>query len=122
MKKATTPMPGLEAIQARFITLLQDRYIQIAQHALDAWEAVSPAEARSNLAGAQAILHQIAGTAGSLGFAELGHKARACEVAIIGHLEKPDTESGDCPDELITQIDTFVYDCRELIEAQRCVA
>jgi HPt (histidine-containing phosphotransfer) domain-containing protein len=112
-------MPGIEAIQARFVTLLEERQTSIAHHALNAWDGTTVEEINGSLAAAQSTLHQIAGTAGSLGFAELGTSARACEIEIIAHLEGPDADLAICPVELISRLDKFVSDCRTLIDGQK---
>ena len=75
-------------------------------------------EIKGNLASAQAILHQIAGSAGSLGFEELGRLARQCETQIVEHLAGPRAERADCPIEIISELDGFVAHCRQQIDAQ----
>ena len=109
-------MPGIEAIQHRFVTLLEERQGIIAQHALNAWEGETVEQVNSNLASAQATLHQIAGSAGSLGFGELGTCARNCEIEIISHLDGPDADLAICPGELMHHLDLFISDCRTLID------
>ncbi len=110
-------MPGIEAIQTRFVTMLQDRQAAIARHALNAWDGETLDQINDNLAAAQATLHQIAGSAGSLGFATLGMSARSCEAEIIAHLEGPDADLAICPGELMYHLDKFVSDCRALIDS-----
>jgi HPt (histidine-containing phosphotransfer) domain-containing protein len=118
MKDMVKELPGLDRVRGRFLTMLEDRQERIAQHALMAWEGETLEQINGNLASAQAILHQIAGTAGSLGFAELGQSARASETEIIAHLEGPDADLAICPGELIYHIDIFVADCRDLLDQQ----
>lgn len=117
MTKLMTELPGIERIRRRFIEMLAERQTQIASHGLAAWDGKTVEEITSNLAGAQAILHQIAGSAGSLGFEELGQTARACELQIVDHLAGPDADRAACPIELISALDDFVALCRKETEA-----
>lgn len=109
--------PGLERVKMRFLAMLQDREQQIAQHNLLTRNAKSEVEVTENLSGSRNILHQISGTAGSLGFAELGSFARDCENAIIYCLEQPEGQSVKERDLVLDAIDGFVEDCRNLIAA-----
>ena len=115
MTVTTAPaLPGLERIRARFLDMLSDRQALIAQHTLDAWNGKTSSEINDNLAAAQAILHQIAGSAGSIAFGDLGTSARVCETEIIEHLQSAN-ESAVCPGELVFHIDDFVRSCTEVI-------
>ncbi|MEW9919240.1 Hpt domain-containing protein [Marimonas sp. MJW-29] len=118
MKDMVDQLPGLERVRERFLTMLAERKERIATHALGAWEGETLEEVNGNLASAQAILHQIAGTAGSLGFAPLGQSAHACENEIIAHLEGPDADLAICPGELIFFLDNFVGACDALLESR----
>lgn len=119
MNVMTTPtLPGLEKIRARFIDMLSDRQALIAQHALQAWDGETVEEINDNLLAAQGILHQIAGSAGSIGLKELGDTARACELEIEAHLEGPDADLAICPGELIFQVDDFVRSCLAITAAE----
>ncbi|MFT6676359.1 MAG: HPt (histidine-containing phosphotransfer) domain-containing protein [Sulfitobacter sp.] len=111
MKKFSSELPGMEKVRARFIDLLNDRREHIAHHAVAAWDSATPEDRKGNLSAAQATLHQIAGTAGSLGFAPLGDAARACEIRIISHLEESNGAPQHCPNDLIIQLDQFVEQC-----------
>ena len=82
-------LPGIERIRARFLEMLEQRQRALAEHALAAWEGTSLQDINDNLTEARRILHQIAGTAGSLGFDDLGTIARDNEVAIDTHLDGP---------------------------------
>lgn len=115
MRDIVKELPGLERVRTRFLSMLADRQEMIASHALAAWEEDTLDGINGNLAAAQSILHQIAGTAGSLGFPELGQSARDCENEIIEHLEGPDADLAICPGEIIHHIDVFVTDCRALL-------
>ena len=112
-------LPGIERIRARFLDMLKDRQSAIAEHALIAWESDVLDEINGNLAGARTILHQIAGTAGSLGFKDLGVRARACEVEIDAHLNGPDADLAICPATLIFVMDTFLQESEALIAANQ---
>ncbi len=108
-------LPGLDRIRTRFLDMLQDRQSAIAEHALTAWESDSLEEINGSLASARTILHQIAGTAGSLGFNDLGTQARTCEVEIDAHLNGPDADLAICPASLIFQMDNFLQKSEVLI-------
>lgn len=108
-------MSGLEKIRGRFLDLLVTRQQSIAHHAVLAYEGQTLDEVNGNLAAARDILHQIAGTAGSLGFDDLGHAARSCENDIVAHLTGPDNDLALCPDALLVQIDDFVEQCKGLL-------
>lgn len=118
VKDMAVQLPGMARVRARFIEMLIPRHDQIAENALAAWDGESVDEITGNLSSAQRVLHQIAGTAGSLGFPELGAKASACENEIIAHLQGPDADLAICPFEVIQNIDLFLRDCRDIIEEQ----
>lgn len=107
-------MPGMDRIRTRFVDLLADRKSSIALHALAAWDGESVAVINENLEQARCILHQIAGTAGTVGFPDLGTTALQCEAQIIAHLEGPYADLAICPGEIIWRIDTFVEACDAL--------
>lgn len=104
-------MPGLDRIRTRFLEMLPDRKVLIAQHALAAWDGETVEVINENLEQARSILHQIAGTAGTVGFSELGLTAQHCEAQIIAHLEGDYADLAICPGEIIWFIDTFVEAC-----------
>lgn len=118
MKDLVHELPGIARIRARFVEMLEDRQKEIAASALAAWDATSAAYINENLGNARAILHQIAGSAGSLGLVELGDTARSCEEDIIDHLEGPNAGSDTCPDGLIASMDAFIAKCRTLLDEQ----
>lgn len=107
-------MPGLDRIRDRFVELLEERKSFIAHHALAAWDAETVEEINSNLEDARGVLHQIAGTAGTVGFGPLGETARQCEEQIIAHIEGPYSDLAVCPGDIIWRIDGFVAACNEL--------
>jgi len=109
-------LPGIDRIRTRFLEMLEDRQAAIAEHALTAWETDELDELNGNLANARTILHQIAGTAGSLGFDTLGNEARQCELQIDAHLNGPDADLAICPSDLIFAMDDFIQSCGLLIE------
>lgn len=110
-------LPGLDRIRTRFLEMLKDRQVAIAEHALVAWESYELDEINTSLASASTILHQIAGTAGSLGFEELGVTARTVEIAINDHLNGMDADLAICPGALIFHMDEFVQNCEKVIAA-----
>ena len=109
-------MPGIERIRARFVELLDTRKTHIAQHALAAWDGECTDVINTNLQEAQNILHQIAGTAGTVGYPSLGATAQQCEAQIIAHLEGAYADLAICPGEIIWCIDTFVEACDAIIK------
>lgn len=111
-------LPGIDRIRTRFLEMLRERHSSIAEHALTAWESDALEEINGHLTNARTILHQIAGTAGSLGFSELGTQAHACEISIDAHLLGPDADLAICPANLIFHMDDFVQSCQALIEQQ----
>lgn len=90
----------------------------LAEHALAAWEGSTLQEINDNLAEARTILHQIAGTAGSLGFDDLGTVARDNELAIDAHLDGPKGKIANCPTEIIFGLDDFLKSSEALIAEQ----
>ncbi|MFC6637213.1 Hpt domain-containing protein [Sulfitobacter sediminilitoris] len=120
MKDMVDTLPGIERVRSRFLTMLQDRKERIAAHILAAWEGETLDDVNDNLAKTEAILHQISGTAGTLGFSDLGTHARSCEGKIIAHLKGPDADLAICPGELIHEIDAFVIACEDVIDADVC--
>lgn len=73
---------------------LRQRFIQTYYARHDELEVLLDASLQSGLSQnsmteAEAILHKIAGSAGSLGMAELGDAARAVETFIRAHLASP---------------------------------
>ncbi|WP_323804163.1 Hpt domain-containing protein [Sulfitobacter litoralis] len=111
-------LPGIERIRARFLEMLEQRQRALAEHALAAWEGTSLQDINDNLTEARRILHQIAGTAGSLGFDDLGTIARDNEVAIDTHLDGPNGKIASCPTEIIFGLDDFLKSSEALIAEQ----
>jgi len=111
-------LPGIERIRARFLDMLEQRQRALAEHALAAWEGSTLQVINDNLAEARTILHQIAGTAGSLGFDDLGTVARDNELAIDAHLDGPKGKIANCPTEIIFGLDDFLKSSETLIAEQ----
>ena len=111
-------LPGIERIRARFLEMLEQRQRALAEHALAAWEGTSLQDINDNLTEARRILHQIAGTAGSLGFDDLGTIARDNEGAIDTHLDGPSGKIASCPTEIIFGLDDFLKSSEALIAEQ----
>ncbi|WP_448329319.1 Hpt domain-containing protein [Sulfitobacter sp. M13] len=111
-------LPGIERIRARFLEMLEQRQRALAEHALAAWEGTYLQDINDNLTEARRILHQIAGTAGSLGFDDLGTIARDNEVAIDTHLDGPNGKIASCPTEIIFGLDDFLKSSEALIAEQ----
>jgi HPt (histidine-containing phosphotransfer) domain-containing protein len=108
-------LPGLHGIRIRFLALLEDRQTNIAQHALAAWESDNAADQCANLEVAQHVLHQIAGSAGSLGFVELGQAAGACEGSIVDFIQSAQGGNHDQLPEILQALDTFVSQSQALL-------
>jgi|AntRauTorckE5430_2_1112549.scaffolds.fasta_scaffold60815_1 hypothetical protein len=109
-------LPGLDRIRLRFIELLGVRKGEIAQYALAAWDGETAEQINQNLKAACSILHQISGTAGTVGYPDLGLTAQQCEAQIIAHLEGDYADLAICPGEIVWFIDTFVEACTALTE------
>ncbi|MGB5864786.1 MAG: Hpt domain-containing protein [Sulfitobacter sp.] len=104
-------LPGIEQIRLRFLDLLESRKSTIAQHALAAWDGETAEGINDDLQTARNLLHQIAGTAGTVGYADLGMSAHECEGRIIDHLEGKYADLAICPGEIMLCIDTFLGQC-----------
>ncbi|MEH6831360.1 MAG: phosphorelay protein [Sulfitobacter sp.] len=115
MNALVPEMPGLDRIRHRFLDLLAERKMLIAQHALAAWDGETAEGINENLETACSILHKIAGTAGTVGYPELGITAQHCEAQIITHLEGDYADLAVCPGEIIWFIDTFVEACDSIV-------
>jgi len=111
MNALARQIPDLDHIRLHFVVLLEERKNSIALYALAAWDGETVEDINSHLEQARTILHQIAGTAGTLGFDQLGQIAHRCEAQIITHLEGPYADLAICPGEIIWCIDTFVEAC-----------
>lgn len=114
MSAVALELPGLDRVRLRFLDLLVERKISIAQHALAAWDGETAEDINAHLESARSILHQIAGTAGTVGYPDLGATAQHCEAQIIAHVEGPYADLAVCPGEIIWFIDTFVEACDNL--------
>lgn len=110
-------LPGLNRVRTRFLEMLLPRHNEIAAHAVSAWDGECVEVINGSLAAAQAILHQIAGAAGTLGFSDLGAKARACENEIIKHLTGPNADLAICPGEIVRDLDDFLQECLAVLKS-----
>lgn len=110
-------LPGIERIKIRFLSLLVERQTAIAHHALGAWESDDVAARLTHLTEAQSLLHQIAGSAGSLGFGPLGQDARECEHEIIECIANNAYQS-QLDAKIISNLDMFVSKTRSLLSEQ----
>ena len=68
MNALALELPGLDRIRFRFLDLLTERKVLVAQHALAAWDGETADDINENLEAACSILHQISGTAGTVGY------------------------------------------------------
>lgn len=93
----------LQAIRTRFLTLLDDRLDMLEYYRANVGRTDDDQAA---LIGIRDIAHKISGTAGTLGFAELGKEAANVENAIIGELTGPALVSASPA--LCNQIDDFL--------------
>lgn len=94
---------SLQAIRDRFLRLLEERQDEIHRNIEVAVR--TPNKARDALACIEAVLHKIAGTAGTLGFHELGQQARDVENNIIALLHDPSVGRQDVYLEIIAFLD-----------------
>ena len=107
--------PGLEALRSQFASSLDTRISDIDRHRRAASTASSASERCRALESACSVLHQIAGTAGVLGFDAVGQAARACENALIAYLDGPDAASATCPTVTLQDLERFVLETRETL-------
>ena len=84
MTRVLREMPELLRIRERFVEMHHDRHDRL-EELLEATRRDVDAEAA--LLETRRILHKIAGTAGTLGFAALGTSAREVEYLIDTHLD-----------------------------------
>ena len=108
MRQTAELSQGLNRIRNQFLARLFDRRQQILWYTRKAGEANTPKESQKHLAEVRNILHQIAGTAGTLGFADFGSTARQIENDIDVYLsESPAVHaSSDMLDDLISFSET----------------
>ncbi len=114
MSALALEMPDIDLIRHGFLDLLPERKVAIAQHALAAWDGETAEVINENLEQARSILHQIADTADTVGYAELGNTAQHCESQITAHLKGQYVDLAVCPGEIIWFIDTFVEACENI--------
>lgn len=115
MIHATKLSQGLGRIRKQFLARLFDRREQILWNTLRAGEANTFAERQTYLAAVRDILHQIAGTAGTLGFPDFGASARRIENNIDEFLGEFD--ESPVPPELLRDLVGFADVAHEIIEA-----
>ncbi|UYV37815.1 Hpt domain-containing protein [Rhodobacteraceae bacterium D3-12] len=121
MSDVMRDFPGLEPIRQRFRATLADRQSDVAHHALEAWNASqeggTPKAVARHLKEVRNRLHTIAGSAGSLGYGELGEAAFHGEAEIISYLEREDAAtSAAVPADVIYAINTFIERCGAAID------
>lgn len=116
MSALALEMANCNLIRHRFLNLLTERRVAIARHTLAAWDGETAEIINSNLEQARSILNQIADTAATAGYAELGITAQHCESQIIAHLEGPYADLAVCPGEIIWFVDTLVEACDNIAE------
>ena len=109
-------MPNCNRVRHPFLNLLTERKAAIARHALAAWDGETAEIINANLEQARSILHQIADTAATAGYAELGITAQHCESQIVAHLEGSYADLAVCPGEIIWFVDTLVEACDNIAE------
>ena len=109
-------LPGLVLIRQKFLVRLAEN-----QKDLEACVAIidggsDDASVRQNIQSAVAILHKVSGSAGSLGFAELGVLAHNCERTIRATLDQ-DAPLGDADrNSVVTLLDDFIDACDQIEE------
>lgn len=75
-------LPGLAEIRQRFFLRLSEKIIHL-ENALAALSTPDNPSKSERLLAAEAVLHSVAGAAGTLGLADISDRARGCEEAII---------------------------------------
>ena len=118
MKDTMGELPGIDKVRERFLVMLRDRADLIASHAIAAWESETLEGVNDNLAAVQGELHQIAGTAGTLGFGDLGGQACDCEMMIIAHLKSEEADLAICPDDIVDALGLFIVSADALLAAE----
>lgn len=93
---------GLAPIRNRFLEVMRQNQIDIKRDVEIALDA--PEETHDALGRIEAVLHKIAGTAGTLGYTDLGISAREAEHAISGVL----TTRAEPPQAVFIQIIDFL--------------
>jgi len=104
------------SIRSQYITVLDELRCLIATTTLDAWVAPTPEASNDHLSDVQALLAQIKGSAGSLGFDTLRSNAAMVEAQIIYHLDSDAAQRATCPASLLETLDAFTDTIRVLIE------
>lgn len=110
-------LPGFAALRTKFMSVLDERQAEIASHVMDAWNAETAEAKVASLSSARAILHKIAGTAGTFGLSDVGAAAFACEGLIDAHLNNPEGADLSCPPEILIEVDDFVALCEPYLNA-----
>lgn len=99
----------LKAVRDRFINLLDERLDELEDMRERIDQGTQRAEAFEKI---QFIAHKIAGTAGILGFEDLGSQARIAENAIIELGPKGLLETADV--DTLKKIDVFIETAAEI--------
>lgn len=105
----------LATVRARFLALLDDRLDMIEYHRASIGRNDDDS---APLIGVRDIAHKIAGTAGTLGFGEMGGQAASVELAIMEEMKAGGAvkASGD----LCARIDSFLETAAQVaIEAEQ---
>lgn len=107
---------GIVRVRGHFMAKLTERQWAIARHALDAGQSQSDDEVREHLTSAQAVLHQIAGSAAILGFDRLGDHAARIENLVNLFFKKGlgTVHSNKLLTDVIMDITHFVGECEKL--------
>ena len=104
---------GIERVRKRFLAMLVDQLGELER----LWSPVRlDADPDDHvLVTSSTILHKISGSAGTLGLADLGDAARACETAIISH--RRDDRQGDVQD-IFRTLSTFADTAETVLVAR----
>ncbi len=87
-------LPGLEEIRKRFFARLTEKIVQV-ESAWVALETPNDPTTAEHLRAAEAVLHSVAGAAGTLGLKDIGNLARSCEETIIALTRRGEGSSAD---------------------------
>lgn len=100
MSFSDAQLSALARIRVRFLEKLADREIRLREAICVASESGPRNDQIAALKECKAILHQLAGSAGTVGFHQLGSSALSCEEEIRQHLDANTPSSGQVCDKL----------------------
>lgn len=109
MNSLVQALPGIARIRERFLAMQNDRHDALEDYLTT---INSGEDCHAALRGARDILHKIAGTAGSLGFAELGEAAVKAEAVVQDHIDINIHDRSAVTEELDRFLELSITYCR----------